>query len=52
MGSYRDSNSYNQSCGYEINFTVHVVNSFIKGRRKSGVISIKYSRDITKALKC
>ena len=28
-------------------FTVHVVQSFIKGHRKSGVISIKHSRDMT-----
>ena len=31
------------SCGSEI--TVHVVQLFIKGHRKSGVISIKHSRD-------
>ena len=30
-----------------LKFTVHVIQSFIKGHRKSGVISIKYSRDIT-----
>ena len=30
-----------------LKFTVHVVQSFIKGYRKSGVISIKHSRDIT-----
>ena len=30
-----------------LKFTVHVVQSFIKGHRKSGVISIKHSRDIT-----
>ena len=30
-----------------LKFTVHGVQSFIKGHRKSGVISIKYSRDIT-----
>ena len=30
-----------------LKFTVHVVQSFIKGHRKSGVISIKYSRDMT-----
>ena len=30
-----------------VKFTVHVVQSFIKGHRKSGVISIKHSRDIT-----
>ena len=28
-----------------LKFTVHVVQSFIKGHRKSGVISIKHSRD-------
>ena len=28
-----------------LEFTVRVVQSFIKGQRKSGVISIKYSRD-------
>ena len=28
-------------------FTVHGVQSFIKGHRKSGVISIKHSGDIT-----
>ena len=28
-----------------LKFTVHVVQSFIKGHRKSGVISIKRSRD-------
>ena len=33
------------SCGSEI--YVHVVQSFIKGHRKSGVISTKHSRDIT-----
>ena len=27
-----------------LKFTVHVVQSFIKGHRKSGVILIKYSR--------
>ena len=31
-----------------LKFTVYVVQSFIKGRRKSGVISIKHSRDITR----
>ena len=30
-----------------LKFTVHVVQSFMKGHRKSGVISIKHSRDIT-----
>ena len=30
-----------------LKFTVPIVQSFIKGHRKSGVISIKYSRDIT-----
>ena len=30
-----------------LKFTVHGVQSFIKGHRKSGVISIKHSRDIT-----
>ena len=30
-----------------LKFTVHVVQSFIKGHRKSGEISIKHSRDIT-----
>ena len=30
-----------------LKFTVHVVQSFIKGHRKSGVISIKHSRDMT-----
>ena len=30
-----------------LKFTVHVVQSFIKGHIKSGVISIKHSRDIT-----
>ena len=32
-----------------LKFTVHVyiVQSFIKGHRKSGVISMKHSRDIT-----
>ena len=30
-----------------LKFTVHGVQSFIKGQRKSGVISIKHSRDIT-----
>ena len=30
-----------------LKFTVHAVQSFIKGHRKSGVISIKHSRDIT-----
>ena len=29
-----------------LKFTVDVVQSFIKGHRKSGVISIKHSRDI------
>ena len=33
-----------------LKFTVHVVQSFIKGHRKSGVISIKHSRDITSPL--
>ena len=28
-----------------LKFTVHVVQSFIKGHRKSGVILIKHSRD-------
>ena len=28
-----------------LKFTVQVVQSFIKGHRKSGVISIKHSRD-------
>ena len=28
-----------------LKFTVHGVQSFIKGHRKSGVISIKHSRD-------
>ena len=28
-----------------LKFTVHGVKSFIKGHRKSGVISIKHSRD-------
>ena len=41
-----------QDCQYNdiavaLKFTVHVVQSFIKGHRKSGVISIKHSRDIT-----
>ena len=30
-----------------LKFTLHVVQSFIKGHRKSGVISIKHSRDMT-----
>ena len=30
-----------------LKFTMHVVQSFIKGHRKSGVISMKHSRDIT-----
>ena len=30
-----------------LKLTVHVVQSFIKGHRKSGVISIKHSSDIT-----
>ena len=30
-----------------LKFTVHGVQSFIKGHRKSGVISTKHSRDIT-----
>ena len=30
-----------------LKFSVHVVQSFIKGHRKSGVISIRYSRDMT-----
>ena len=30
-----------------LKFTVHGVQAFIKGHRKSGVISIKHSRDIT-----
>ena len=30
-----------------LKFTVHVVQSFIKGHRKLGVILIKHSRDIT-----
>ena len=30
-----------------LKFTVHGVQSFIKGHRKSGVISIKHSRDTT-----
>ena len=30
-----------------LKFTVHGVQSFIKGHRKSGVISIKHSRDMT-----
>ena len=30
-----------------LKFTVHVVQSLIKGHRKSEVISIKHSRDIT-----
>ena len=30
-----------------LKFTVHVIQSFIKGHRKSGVISIKHSRDMT-----
>ena len=33
-----------------LKFTVHVVQAFIKGHRKSGVISIKHSRDITSPL--
>ena len=30
-----------------LKFTVHLVQSFIKGHRNSGVISIKHSGDIT-----
>ena len=30
-----------------LKFTVHGVQLFIKGHRKSGVISMKHSRDIT-----
>ena len=30
-----------------LKFTAHGVQSFIKGHRKSGVISMKHSRDIT-----
>ena len=37
-----------QTVAVALKFTVHVVQSFIKGHRKSGVISIKHSRDITK----
>ena len=33
-----------------LKFTVHGVQSFIKGHRKSGVISIKHSRDMTSSL--
>ena len=29
-----------------LKFTVHVVQSFIKGHRKSGVISIEHSREL------
>ena len=39
-----------EDCQYlyvALKFTVHVVQSFIKGHRKSGVISIKHSRDMT-----
>ena len=32
-----------------LKFTVHVIQSFIKGHRKSGVISIKHSRGVTNA---
>ena len=37
----------NEYCVGEVavKFTVYVVQSFIKGHRKSGVISIKHSRD-------
>ena len=40
--TFRDSNSYNQrfSVAVALKFTVH---AFIKGHRKSGVISIKHS---------
>ena len=34
-------------CGSEIYCATYVVQSFIKGYRKSGVISIEHSRDIT-----
>ena len=36
-----------QTVAVALKFTVHVVQSFVKGHRKSGVISIKHSRDIT-----
>ena len=39
----RDSNC--QSIAVALKFTVHVVQLFIKGHRKSGVISIKHSKD-------
>ena len=36
-----------QTASVALKFTVHVVQSFIKGHRKLGVLSIKHSRDIT-----
>ena len=36
---------HNMPVGVALKFTVHGVQSFIKGHRKSGVISIKHSRD-------
>ena len=45
-----DSNSYNYKrllVAVALKFTVHGVQSFMKGHRKSGVISIKHSRNIT-----
>ena len=42
---------FRQDCNWQVamalKFTVHGVQSFIKGHRKSGVISIKHSRDVT-----
>ena len=45
-GSYRDSNK-RLPVAVALKFIVHGVQSFIKGHRKSGVISINHSRDIT-----
>ena len=47
MCATKEGSIYVQYVAVALKFTVHGVQSFIKGHRKSGVISMKHSRDIT-----